>query len=196
MAAMAFDTDQPRDVLAREATRLFAARGYAAVGVQEIAEAASVTKPTLYHHFGSKVGLLQAIVHEELAALAARIAPAAAYRAELADCLARVAGAYFAHAEQRSDFYRLMLLLWFSPPDSEERSVSASVFQIQQALIERLFQDAARDHPGLRGRHPALAATFLGTINTLIGIRLNGRLRLDHALAQRTAHQFLHGALG
>ena len=30
---------------------LFAARGYDAVGVQEIVEAAGVTKPTLYHYF-------------------------------------------------------------------------------------------------------------------------------------------------
>jgi AcrR family transcriptional regulator len=196
LAAMVFDSDQPRDALAREATRLFAARGYAAVGVQEIAEAAGVTKPTLYHHFGNKVGLLQAILHDELAALAARIAPVAAYRAELDATLAAVAAAYFAHAEQRTAFYRLMLLLWFSPVDSEERSVSASLFQIQQAMLERLFQDAARDHAVLRGRHAALAATFLGTVNTLIGIRLNGRLRLDHPLARRTVHQFLHGALG
>jgi len=36
-------------------------KGYDAVGVQEIAEAAGVAKPTLYHFFGSKGGLLEAL---------------------------------------------------------------------------------------------------------------------------------------
>lgn len=36
------------------ALELFYARGYDAVGVQEIAETAGVTKPTLYYYFGSK----------------------------------------------------------------------------------------------------------------------------------------------
>jgi len=192
---MVFDSDQPRDALARAATRLFSTRGYAAVGVQEIAEAAGVTKPTLYHHFGSKVGLLQAVLGEEFAAMAARVATAAVYRGELAATLAAVATAYFTHADERPAFYRLMLLLWFCPADSEERGASSNLFQIQQAMLERLFQDAARDHAGVRGRHAAHAATFLGTINTFIGIRLNDRVRLDHKLVERTVHQFLYGIL-
>ena len=44
------------------ALELFAARGYDAVGVQEIAEGAGITKPTLYHYFGSKQGLLKTLV--------------------------------------------------------------------------------------------------------------------------------------
>ena len=34
---------------------LFHARGYDAVGVQEIVDRAGVTKPTLYYYFGSKL---------------------------------------------------------------------------------------------------------------------------------------------
>ena len=40
---------------------LFHARGYDAVGVQEIVERAGVTKPTLYY-FGSKLGLLKSLL--------------------------------------------------------------------------------------------------------------------------------------
>ena len=46
------------------ALRLFATRGYDAVGVQEIVVAAGITKPTLYHYFGSKQGLLDALLKE------------------------------------------------------------------------------------------------------------------------------------
>ena len=38
---------------------LFYAKGYDAVGVQEIVEKAGITKPTLYYYFGSKLGLLK-----------------------------------------------------------------------------------------------------------------------------------------
>ncbi|MFI6349310.1 TetR/AcrR family transcriptional regulator [Streptomyces sp. NPDC050560] len=50
----------PRRLLAA-ATRLFAERGYDRTSVQEIVEAAGVTKGALYHYFGSKEDLLQEI---------------------------------------------------------------------------------------------------------------------------------------
>jgi len=185
----------PRDLLVRCATRLFALRGYAAVGVQEIALAAGVTKPTLYHHFGNKLGLLQALLQDQFAAIATRIAAAAAYRGQLAATLAAVAGAYFACADDQPELYRLLLRLWFCPPDSEERGVSTHLFAFQHALLEQLFQDAARDHGNMKGRHQAYAVTFLGTINTYIGLRLNGHPRLDHKQTERIVHQFMHGIL-
>src|SRR6201995_6092610 len=50
----------PERLLA-EATRLFAERGYDRTSVQEIVEAAGVTKGALYHYFGSKEDLLQEV---------------------------------------------------------------------------------------------------------------------------------------
>ena len=41
---------------------LFAIKGYDATSVREICEAAGITKPTLYHFFGSKDGVFQALV--------------------------------------------------------------------------------------------------------------------------------------
>ncbi len=41
----------------QEALRLFGTRGYADVGVGELAEQAGVTTGSLYHHFGGKPGL-------------------------------------------------------------------------------------------------------------------------------------------
>ncbi|MFC7467303.1 TetR/AcrR family transcriptional regulator [Actinomadura keratinilytica] len=53
-------TPVPRRLLAA-ATRLFADQGYDRTSVQEIVEAASVTKGALYHYFGSKEDLLQEV---------------------------------------------------------------------------------------------------------------------------------------
>ena len=53
-------TPVPRRLLAA-ATRLFAAQGYDRTSVQEIVEAAGVTKGALYHYFGSKDDLLHEV---------------------------------------------------------------------------------------------------------------------------------------
>lgn len=65
MAAVARTTDGggtpvPQRLLAA-ATRLFADRGYDRTSVQEIVEAAGVTKGALYHYFGSKDDLLHEV---------------------------------------------------------------------------------------------------------------------------------------
>ncbi|MCX3063817.1 TetR/AcrR family transcriptional regulator [Streptomyces sp. GXMU-J5] len=54
------ETPVPQRLLAA-ATRLFADRGYDRTSVQEIVEAAGVTKGALYHYFGSKEDLLQEV---------------------------------------------------------------------------------------------------------------------------------------
>ncbi len=51
-----------RTRLLKAAVRVFDRKGYAGASVREIAEQAGVTKPTLYYHFGSKEGLLVAIL--------------------------------------------------------------------------------------------------------------------------------------
>lgn len=56
-----------REKILNCALELFHARGYDAVGVQEIAETAGVTKPTLYYYFGNKRGLLEALLSREYA---------------------------------------------------------------------------------------------------------------------------------
>jgi AcrR family transcriptional regulator len=47
--------------LIRGALTAFGARGYAAVSVAELAESADVTIGSLYHHFGSKIGIYSAV---------------------------------------------------------------------------------------------------------------------------------------
>ncbi|MGG8409728.1 TetR/AcrR family transcriptional regulator [Streptomyces sp. 12297] len=54
------ETPVPQRLMA-VATRLFAERGYDRTSVQEIVEAAGVTKGALYHYFGSKDDLLHEV---------------------------------------------------------------------------------------------------------------------------------------
>lgn len=68
-----------RDVRARildAAERLFYERGITATGVDALAEAANVSKRTLYNHFGSKEGVVTAYLQRREASWQRRVAAA------------------------------------------------------------------------------------------------------------------------
>ncbi len=175
------------------ALRLFATRGYDAVGVQEIVEAAGITKPTLYHYFGSKQGLLDALLKEYFDQLYREVKSASVYRSDLPHTLNQVTKAYFDFANRNKMFCRLQLALWFAPPESDAfRAVSRLNHELYQ-LIEALFVRAAADHGNMKGRHRAYAATFVGMINNYISLSLNGYAKLDDQLLYQAVHQFMHG---
>lgn len=175
------------------ALKLFASRGYDAVGVQEIVDAAGVTKPTLYHYFGSKGGLLNTLLSEHFTELYSSIEQAATYWGDLPRTLTTVAMAYFNYAREHTLFYRLQLAMWFAPPESDGFKAISRLGEKQQQLIEEIFRRADEDHGNMRGRHRAYAATLLGMVNTYVGLALNGYLELDDELAYAAVHQFMHG---
>ncbi len=53
-----------RESLLAAATALFAEHGYDAVTTRQILERAGVEAPSLYHHFGSKLGLYRAVLSD------------------------------------------------------------------------------------------------------------------------------------
>lgn len=66
-----------RAALVKAARKLFAERGYAAVGTEEIVAAARVTRGALYHHFRDKRDLFRAVFAEVDRALVEDLAKAA-----------------------------------------------------------------------------------------------------------------------
>ena len=66
-------TDKTRELILLAAETLFAERGYSATSVRAIAATAGVNLAAAHYHFGSKKGLLEAVVH-------ARVAPINVYR--------------------------------------------------------------------------------------------------------------------
>ncbi len=175
------------------AQALFAARGYDAVGVQEIVEAAGVTKPTLYHYFGSKRGLLDALLEERYAGLIPRLRQAAVEHPDVGMALRQVAQVYFDFARADPPFYRMQMSMQFASPDGEPQQAADCFMREQYEILEALFSRAALAHGNMRGRQRAYAATFLGMLNTYIAIYLNGQIELSDAVVQQATHQFMHG---
>ncbi|KAA8816467.1 TetR/AcrR family transcriptional regulator [Bifidobacterium callitrichos] len=67
---------QRREQLIRIGRSLFAAKGFEAVSVEEIASHAKVSKPIVYEHFGGKEGLYAVIVDREMQALTSTLTAA------------------------------------------------------------------------------------------------------------------------
>jgi AcrR family transcriptional regulator len=94
-----------RGRILREARALFTAQGFAAVSMQQIADAAAVNKATLYHHFRDKEDLFVSVMEDEFRRMAASVEAAIAAGGPLRDQLRRVAAHVFASSQ--SDFGRL-----------------------------------------------------------------------------------------
>jgi AcrR family transcriptional regulator len=73
--------------LVEGALAAFGARGYAAVGVTELAGSAGVTIGSLYHHFGSKAGIYTAVREDVERRLLDRMEGAAATAVEVGPVL-------------------------------------------------------------------------------------------------------------
>jgi AcrR family transcriptional regulator len=70
-------SEATRAALVAAARKLFGKRGYANVGTEEIVRRAGVTRGALYHHFGSKRDLLEAVYEQVEADLTRKIAEGA-----------------------------------------------------------------------------------------------------------------------
>jgi AcrR family transcriptional regulator len=91
------------------AEQVFAERGYRAASMEEIAERAGVTKPVLYDHFGSKDGLLAAVVARSGAAIRESTQTAIAAADGPADALQRGLRAYFTFIEEHATAWSVVL---------------------------------------------------------------------------------------
>jgi AcrR family transcriptional regulator len=58
-------SEATRAALLEQATLLFAARGYAATSLEDVAAAIGVTRGAVYHHFAGKQALFEAVLDEQ-----------------------------------------------------------------------------------------------------------------------------------
>jgi TetR/AcrR family transcriptional regulator len=182
-----------RQRLLEVALERFASRGYDATGVQDVVDAAGVTKPTLYHYFGSKLGLLQALIQHHGASFLDDLRKATAYEGDLPLTLQRIVRAYLSFAKRQPDFYRLHMMLVFLPPHHEAREAIAPLFEEQRRLLEGMFLASVPGHGNLKGKHQRLASSLLGQINSDAVLLMDGALDESESLPHEVAKQFSYG---
>lgn len=182
-----------RERLLETALDLFTRRGYDAVGIQAIVETAGVTKPTLYHHFGSKRGVLEAIRRRIEEALFDALGEALEYRGDMPRTLEEIVASILRFAGERPRELRLLLALQHGPVESEARSVVWPFVERLATEIRRVFTAAVGDHGNMAGRELPYTASFLGVCFTYAELLLDGQVEPAPDLAYRIMHQFSHG---
>jgi len=104
-------SESTRGALVAAARALFAERGYADVGTEEIVRAAGVTRGALYHHFSGKRDLFRAVYEEVETELAERIATGAlAAKAEAPLEAMRAGAEMFLQACTEPELQRIALI--------------------------------------------------------------------------------------
>jgi AcrR family transcriptional regulator len=194
--------------IARVAARLFATQGYEATSVRMIVEAAGVTKPTLYYHFGSKEGLAQALLTAPMTVLAETLQSILQERGDPVAALVRIVEAHFTFCREDPDRSRFFFALVFGPQNPELLGeIKQAMRGLPELLVEgvRRLADAGLIAPERVG---ACAMVCRGMIViammdhlyrdrhpdcTLDGVDVNGDGELGPGLAERLVGDLLHG---
>lgn len=181
------------DRLLAVATRMFAEKGFESTSVQEIVNAAGVTKGAMYHYFGSKDDLLYEIYHRLLGLQMSRLehiadGPGSAeerLRAAAVDVLTTS----FLYLDDFTVFFRSTHLL----PRDRREAVRAERRRYHERF-RGLVEEGQREGT-FRGRTPADIAVhfFFGTVHQIgAWYRPGGRLK-PAAISEHYVDLFLNG---
>ncbi len=133
------EMEETRAALLATAHAVFTAQGYADASMDDLTAQAGLTRGALYHHFGDKKGLLQALVAQLDAAMDARLQTISATAADPWDGFRRRCHAYLQMALER-DIQRIVLrdaraVLGGASPEAQRHCVAS-----MQGLIENLMR--------------------------------------------------------
>lgn len=186
-----------RGIILKAAVDLFYARGYDAVGVQEIAEKAGLTKPTLYYYFGSKQGLLESLLKEGFTRLEERIRRVLDKEQNIPDKLYGIAREYFDFAAANRKFYLLMLSLFYAARENEAYQTVAPYIERHYRQMVGLFEQGADELGNMNGRQEQFAISFIGYLNhyiMMVGYSAgDGEIVITDEDTYQIVKQFMYG---
>lgn len=147
------------------AGRLFAARGYAAVSMEDIAADVGVTKPMLYNYFGSKQGLYIAYIERAGRDLLDRMRQAEDAGESPEQRLRSGVAAFFAYVDEHRDGWAVL----YKEAATQGGPFAAEVADLRariRGIVNGLFAQAAaggkpRSRQALAATEP-LAEAFVG----------------------------------
>jgi len=182
------------------ALELFSEKGFDSVGVQLLAEKSGITKPTLYYHYGNKEGVFKEVLNAHYEKLNAALLKSTnylpkveSYHEDVYPVLTKVIQTYFNFAMQNEKFYRMALSALFSPPTSQTNAIVKDLNNKQYEIINEMFIKMAKAHPNMKGHEKRLCWTFIGMINTYIGLWYTNTEELSKKTTKEAVHQFMHG---
>lgn len=194
---MAKAVPDTRKQILRAALKQFANAGYAATSVQDIVDAARVSKPALYYHFADKAGLFQALVHEAHDARYRILREAAENHAGIRAQLEALLTALFAYFSGNRELMRISFATMFAAPGEMPKDATCVEkcernFEFVHSLINAAQKNGELDQ-GFDSQE--IAFGFYGLINFyLVGHLVCEDCQLNQLTAHRIVELFLTGA--
>lgn len=149
--------------ITRAAGRLFARHGYAGTSMADIAEAAGVSKATVFHHFRSKRALYDSLIGEAVAGFREQLLPLLEFEDEPEAGLRSFAAAHVDRlAKLRGTMRLIMRELVEGSPDTREALTSGEMARNLAAVVDALRRAQARGQVRADA-DPGLAAFVLLT---------------------------------
>ena len=172
------------DRILLSALELFSSKGYDATSVREICEAAGITKPTLYHFYGSKEGMYRALVDGALDDFRKAVTRALQAPGSAVQRLRRVGSAYFESARGRRDLLRFIFGLVHNPATSAPRTDFPRFYDEVVAQIAAEVEDGVARGEFVAGRADLRMLMLMGALGeALCGYLIVGKPQLSAALA-------------
>jgi AcrR family transcriptional regulator len=186
------DTSQTR--ILNKALELFSEKGYDATSVREICEAAEITKPTLYHFYGSKEGVYRALVEGTLEDYRRGVGEVVASPGTLGERLSRVVRGHFEYTREHPRLVRFLLALTHNPPSSAPQTDFPRYYAAVVAELGSLVDRAVADGQLAAGPTHVRMLVFMGAISeALHGYLLAGQPQLTPELASTLVETILRG---
>jgi AcrR family transcriptional regulator len=172
--SMRLPAEQRRTQLLSVAIEVFGERGFHATSMDEVAEAAGVTKPVLYQHFPSKRALYRELLDDVDAQLVAQLVEATAGAASGRERVEAGFAAYFRFVAENRAAFRLLFgasvrndpefavvaeraidriadliaeLIDIEAPAGHRRVLAHAIVGMAEATSRRLTNDDAEDDP-------------------------------------------------
>lgn len=183
-----------RESIIREATRLFARKGFGSTSVRELAAAVGVTKPTLYYHFGNKESLFLEVVNFHIDRVEDIVREAVAPGGTTREQLERFARVYIREAIANEDALRLLMTVQH-PVDKGQPTVDVMSMHLRKiALLQGVFDTGMAKEEVRQDLSSVMAVlSFIGMVNLACMAALYGDAPPPEVQAESIIDIFFRG---
>jgi AcrR family transcriptional regulator len=188
--------ERTRRRLLRAAVQVFDRKGYAAASVREIVSLAGVTKPALYYYFGSKDGLLTAVLEEAARRFQEALSRAVERQGTTRERLIALSGDLYDLFQEHLPTVRVAHAVFFGPVEAAP-AFDFSIFNRALAAAIRFIVDGGSPTGELRQARPAdVALAMTGVIGACVAQQLHHGLEpVDPDSGRRMLELVLDGVL-